>query len=290
MNDGFYTALGTPFDDQGKFLEDSFRKQVADQIAAGTSGLLALGGMGYQPGVITEECPKVARACAEETRGACPVLVGVMDNSCHRVSARIEDLKGIEIDGVVATTPFYYSSSQDELISFFGKIADRSAYPLYLYDLPVVTKVPIAISTAEALMAHKNIVGIKSGILHTVRNLLHSPANDGSFDILFSDLDLVDVAYTWGLRKCLDGMFSMMPKTAKAFGDALRANDMETARAVQDAISGIRNRFKEVGIYRAYSEAMNILGYEGRFSPDFMTPLNANEREFVTSGLREIEG
>jgi 4-hydroxy-tetrahydrodipicolinate synthase len=289
MNNGFYTALGTPFDEQGNFLEGSFRKQVKDQIAAGASGLLALGSMGYQPGVLSEDCPKVARACVEEAKGACPVLVGVMDNSCARVLARIEDLRGIPIDGVVATTPFFIFSRQEDLIAFFQRIADRSAIPLYLYDLPVITKVPIEIPTAEALMTHKNIVGIKSGILHTARNLLHSPANDGSFEILFSDLDLVDVAYNWGLRKCLDGMFSMMPKTAKKFGDALRSGDMETARTEQDTISRVRTRLRDVGIFRAYSEGMNLLGYEGRFSTDFMTPLNDEEKELVASVLRGIE-
>ena len=289
MNDGFFTALGTPFDEQGNFLEDSFRKQVADQIAAGASGLLALGSMGYQPGLKSEECPKVARACAEESRGACPVLVGVMDNSCARVVARIEDLRGIPIDGVVATTPYYTIPRQEDLIVFFREIADHSKSPLYLYDLPVVTKVPIEIATAEALMPHKNIVGIKSGILHTARNLLHSPANDGSFDILFSDLDLMDVAYHWGLRKCLDGMFSMMPKTTKKLGDALRSGNLETARTEQDTISHVRNRLKGVGIFQAFSEAMNLLGYEGKFSADFMTPVNDEEKELVKTVLHGIE-
>ena len=62
MEDGFYTALGTPLDEEGNFLADSFRAQVADQLEAGASGLLALGSMGAQAGVKTAECSKVARA------------------------------------------------------------------------------------------------------------------------------------------------------------------------------------------------------------------------------------
>ena len=44
--DGFYTALGTPLDDQGKVVKQSFVKQIEDQIASGASGLLVMGTMG----------------------------------------------------------------------------------------------------------------------------------------------------------------------------------------------------------------------------------------------------
>ena len=283
MNDGFYTALGTPLDPRGDLIEDSFRRQVSDQIAAGSAGLLALGSMGHQPGIKTGECPKVARACVEAAAGACAVLVGVMDNSCHRVLSRIDALKHLKVDGVVATTPYYIPPRQEDLVSFYRTIADRSPLPLYLYDLPGITKTSIEIPTAEALMGHPNIHGIKTGVLRTARSLLHSPAQNGSFHILFSELDLLDLGYAWGLRKCLDGIFSALPEIARSFANALRTEDMEALRKSQDTLSAVRDRLQGLGIFRAYSELMNLQGYEGNFAPDYAPPLSDEERNVVKS-------
>ena len=206
---GFYTALGTPLDAGGDFIAPSFRRQVEDQLAAGAAGFLALGSMGNQPGVKNRDVPAIARACCDSVQGRCPVLVGVMDNSIARVMERIDSLTGIGIDGVVATTPFFYPLTQPDVVGFFETIAKRSPFPVFLYDLPAVTGTVLAPDTIVSLIRTAAIRGIKTGTLATARTLLNSPAHDGTFDVIFSGLDVFDVAYHWGLHKNLDGMFTM---------------------------------------------------------------------------------
>ena len=288
MKNGFYTALGTPLDEHGNFMEASFRKQVKDQIAAGASGLLALGSMGCQPAVKTEECPKVAGACADAASGACPVFVGAMDNSIERVLARIESYRGLKIDGVVVTTPFYYVATQSELVNFYRSLASRSPFPIYIYDLPVATKTPLEVKTIETIMAEENIGGIKSGILPTVRMLLHSPAHKEGFTILFSGLDVCDTAYKWGLMKYLDGMFAMTPRSSGELGQLLGKGEWDSARDKLNTILEIRDRIKKIGIFRGFSEAMNLLGYEGWFAPDYCRPLSGEEKTFVRDNMDEL--
>ena len=132
-------------------------------------------------------------------------------------------------------------------------------------------------------MGHPNIHGIKTGVLRTARSLLHSPAQNGSFHILFSELDLLDLGYAWGLRKCLDGIFSALPEIARSFANALRTEDMEALRKSQDTLSAVRDRLQGLGIFRAYSELMNLQGYEGNFAPDYAPPLSDEERNVVKS-------
>ena len=48
MNNGFFTALGTPLDEFGNLEEKSFIKHVEDQVEAGASGILIMGSMGNQ--------------------------------------------------------------------------------------------------------------------------------------------------------------------------------------------------------------------------------------------------
>ena len=42
FENGFYTALGTPIDENGDLVEASLRKHVNQQIEAGASGLLLM--------------------------------------------------------------------------------------------------------------------------------------------------------------------------------------------------------------------------------------------------------
>ena len=284
---GFYTALGTPLDENGNILVSSFKSQVEDQKAAGAAGFLVLGSMGNQPSVKSTQIPHIVRACVEVVKGSCPVLVGVMDNSIARVNARVEALKGLQIDGIVATTPFYYIATQSELVNFYKSIAIQSPFPLFLYDLPLVTKTKITVHTVETLMREKAVSGIKVGDLPTARLLLHSSANDGSFQVIFSRMDVFDIAYAWGLEKNLDGMFSMLPKVTQDLYLYLREAKWEDARQKLDLIVNTRNRLFDVGIFRGFSACMNLLGYEGSFAPDYCPPLTPEEQEHVRSWMEE---
>ena len=127
MKYGFYPALGTPVDENGDLVASSLTKHVEDQVDSGAAGLLVMGTMGMQPCIKDSQCPKVAEVAAEAAGGRCPVFVGVMDNSIARVLQRIEAMKSLKIDGVVLTTPYYFTSEQDALVEFFSAIAARSS-------------------------------------------------------------------------------------------------------------------------------------------------------------------
>ena len=69
MNKGFYTALGTPLDENLNFCAKSMANQIEQQIEAGVSGLLVMGSMGNMTYLKNSEYPKVAKAAAEAARG-----------------------------------------------------------------------------------------------------------------------------------------------------------------------------------------------------------------------------
>ncbi len=272
MKDGFYTALGTPVRENGDLVASSFKKHVEDQVAAGAAGVLVMGSMGMQPCIKDSECPKMAAAAAEAAKGRCHVFVGVMDNSVVRVLQRIEGLKGLKIDGVVATTPYYFAADQDELIVFFSAIAAQSPFPLYLYDLPAVTKTKITLATVERLMSEPNIRGIKTGDLVMARKLFNSGASD-DFTVLYANLDTTDVAFAYGVDKTLDGMYSITAPLVSTLCASARAKDFKRAAKAQDDIVLIRDTMFGVGIWQAFTYVMNLLGYEGRCHPDYLPPV-----------------
>ena len=198
LKKGFYPALGTPLDDNGKLIESSYRKQIELMINSGASGVLCMGSMGTEDALDSETYAKTAKIACESVNGRIPLFIGAMDNSVYRVKERIEMLSGLEFNGLVLTTPFYGISSEKQLIEFFKECADISPKPLYLYDLPGVTKQKITYNMIEELSKHPNIKGIKTGDIVLARQI---HMNYPDFELLFSNLDIFDVAGAFGLPR-----------------------------------------------------------------------------------------
>jgi 4-hydroxy-tetrahydrodipicolinate synthase len=269
MKKGFYTALGTPLDNEGKLMEASFRSQIENQIEYGASGVLIMGSMGRQHTIRNDQYAKTAAAGAKSVRSRCAAFVGAMDNSYGRVMDRIDALGKIDIDGVVVTTPFYYREKTDVIHKFFEMIADSSRYPVYLYDLPVVTQNPLSTSDVKKLMKHPNIKGIKTANMVIAREISGDPEKPEDFHIFFSGLDVMDIAYKSGIDYGLDGMYACTPNSSREMFTALDKGDYAKAALHLNWILELRTLFACTSIFPSFTSAMHMLGFEGCFHPDY---------------------
>ena len=292
MNKGFYTALGTPLDENLSICAKSFANEIEQQIEAGVSGLLVMGSMGNMTYLRDCEYAKVAKVAAEAAKGRVPVLVGVTDVAISRVMDRVAALEGIKgIDGIVSTVPYYSVVSQDNIYDFYNEIANRSGRATYLYDLAVVTKTATTPNTVKRLWKNPLIKGIKSGNMVTHRVLMRAEDRPADFDMMFSNIDEFDIAYKYGIDKNLDGMFSATPKTAQRMYKALEAGDMATAAKELDSILALRDLYISTGcLMAAFTHSMNLLGCEGFFGRDYdrYYQFSDEKKEKVAAMMKEM--
>ena len=198
----------------------------------------------------------------------------------------IDALKDIDYDGLVLTTPFYQMEGFKSLVNFFTEIADYSDKPVYLYDLPGVTKIKITFELVKELAKHPNIKGIKSGDIVLGRLV---KLNLPKFNFFFSNLDIFDVSISYGIEKVLDGMFTCMPKTSKALTLAIEKGDKEEITKNVSTIIAFRDQFLKNGIWPGYTIAMNLLGLDGIYGQGYKKhePL-ATEYEEVKEFMKKI--
>ena len=102
LKKGFYTALGTPLDEEGNLVAASLEKHIEGQIEAGASGLLLMGSMGIEAYIKNSAYAEIVKVGAAANRGRLPMFVGVMDNSIVKVMEKIEMIGDAKIDGVVS--------------------------------------------------------------------------------------------------------------------------------------------------------------------------------------------
>lgn len=289
MKAGFVPALGTPLDEQGNLMVKSYKKQVEDQINAGAVAILSMGSMGQQPYLRQDVCVDVAKAAIEAADNRVPVYVGAMDCSIQRAKERISSMEHLPISGFVFTTPYYYACNREQVMNFFKAVASATSHPVLLYDLPVVTQAKITYDMViELLHDVPNLIGIKSMDLQMFRKLKLNPEVPDDFIMVYSGLDTFDVAYKWGIDKCLDGMMSCTPANSKKLFDSMAEGNYEEAAKYLSNIVELRDFFVAHDLWPSFSTSMNLLGYEGNFAPDYVSPIKEAYIEEIKEELVRI--
>lgn len=288
LNNGFYTALGTPLTEDGKIIENALKAHIEQQIDAGAAGLLLMGSMGIQAAVRHSEYGKTVDAAIEAVAGRVPLFVGAMDNSITRVMDRLEMIgDGKDITGIVLTVPYYKVPTVGDAIYWFKQIADRSSYPIYLYDLPVVTQFKVSMSIIDAVISHPNVKGMKSANWELIK-AIERKYPDAEFECLYSGLDSFDHANVLGIKKNLDGMFSCTPKNAKLMYECAKAGDTIGMRKHLDNILLLRDTMLKFGLNRCFTHCMNIIGIEGNFHYDYTAPPSEDAKDVMYKTLKQI--
>lgn len=289
MKTGFIPALGTPIDKKGNFLAESYKKQIEAQLRAGAAGILVMGSMGMQASIRSGEYPKVVRAAVEAAAGRVPVFVGAMDNSIARAKDRMAAVEDLDIAAFVFTTPYYSAANADQALRFFKGVAAETKHGVMLYDLPSVTQFKISYDMVLQLIREvPNLAGIKSADMQMFRRLKLNPEVPEDFIMVYSGLDTVDIAYKWGMDRCLDGMFACTPVNSQKLIAALEAEDDPGAARYLNNILSLRDLFVKQDLWPSFTAAMNLLGYEGSHGPDYMAQPTERTYEVIRAEMERI--
>ena len=270
IGNGFVPALGTPLDDNGCVIEESLRKEVEDQIKAGAAGLLCMGSMGIQAYIDRDEAPKIAAICVDQAAGRVPVFVGAMDCTVKGAAKRMAAMDDIDVTAFVFTTPYYAACPKDGIITFYKKVAASTKHNIMMYDLPSVTQSKITYDiVTEVAKSCPNLIGIKTNDAQLIRKIKLLGELPEDFITCYSGLDVFDVSYEFGFKNYLDGMISCCPKTFEKMDKAFLAGDIATASKCLTNVVALRDLFLKYRLMAAFTIAMNLEGYEGRFHNDY---------------------
>src|SRR6266568_4425567 len=170
---GTFTALVTPFRD-GAIDSSAFANLIEAQIAAGITGIVAVGTTGESPTLSHQEREQVIRLAVAIANKRGQVLAGTGSNATHHAVADTKAAEKLGVDGALLVAPYYNKPSQEGLFRHFKAIADRSSLPIMLYNIPGRCSVDIGPDTVLRLAKScRNIVSIKeaSGSVERVGEL-----------------------------------------------------------------------------------------------------------------------
>ncbi|GIH13701.1 4-hydroxy-tetrahydrodipicolinate synthase [Rugosimonospora africana] len=156
------TAMVTPFRSDGSVDLDGAAQLAAHLVdEQGNDGLVISGTTGEAPTTSDAEKEALLRAVVEAVGDRASVVAGVGTNDTHHTVELTRAAEKAGAHGVLVVTPYYNKPPQPGLIAHFTAVADASALPLMLYDIPARAGTAIATETLVRLAEHERIVAVK---------------------------------------------------------------------------------------------------------------------------------
>lgn len=157
---GTLTALITPFRN-GAIDVPALEGIVDDQIAQGSNGLVPCGSTGESATLSHDEHVEVVKVVVGRTRGRVPVIAGTGSNSTAEAIRLTQAAKAAGADAALLISPYYNKPTQEGIFQHYRAIAEATAFPLIVYNIPGRTSSKIEAATLARLAELEHIVGLK---------------------------------------------------------------------------------------------------------------------------------
>src|SRR5881409_880626 len=226
---GTFTALVTPFRNGGIDVS-AFQTLVETQIAAGITGIVAIGTTGESPTLSHDERQQVIRLTVATANKRCLVIAGTGSNATEHAVADTKMAEKLGADGVLLVAPYYNKPSQEGLFRHFKAIAESASLPIILYNIPGRCSVDINPETVERLAKEcRNIVSIKeaSGSVERVSDLRRRLPE--SFTVLSGDDSLTLPFMAVGAAGVVSVASNLFPSEVCALLRTCGAGDLKAA-------------------------------------------------------------
>jgi 4-hydroxy-tetrahydrodipicolinate synthase len=267
---GTFTALVTPFRD-GAVDDNALEKLIESQIAAGITGIVAVGTTGESPTLSHDERNQVIRLTREIANKRCQVIAGTGSNSTQHAVADTKLAEKLGVDGALIVAPYYNKPSQEGLFRHFKTIADATALPIILYNIPGRCGVDIGAETVLRLASEcRNIVSVKeaSGSVERVSELRRRLPE--SFTILSGDDSLTLPFMSVGAVGVVSVASNLYPAEVCALVRAFESGDTKLAERQHRKMFGI---FKDLFIEPNPVPVKTALAWRGEMSCEVRLPL-----------------
>jgi len=267
---GTFTALVTPFRDP-VIDTSAFKKLIEAQIAAGITGIVAVGTTGESPTLSHAEREQVIQLTVAAANKRCQVLAGTGSNATQHTVADTKMAEKLGVDGALLVAPYYNKPSQEGLFRHFKTIAEATSLPIMLYNIPGRCGVDIGPDTVVRLAKEcRNITSIKeaSGSVERVSELRARLPE--SFTILSGDDSLTLPFMSVGAAGVVSVASNLFPAEVCALVQAYQSGDVKSAEKLHRKMFPL---FKDLFIEPNPVPIKTALGWRGAMSGECRLPL-----------------
>ncbi len=235
---GIIPPMVTPLDTPASLDRAGLEGLIEHVIAGGVHGIFILGTTGEGPALSYRLRRELINRTCEQVAGRIPVLVGITDTSYEESCGLARYAKNAGADAVVTAPPFYFAVSQNDLFRLVQRLSGDVELPLFLYNMPSLTKTCFAPETVLRAADLPNVHGLKdsSGDLKYMQTLAARMVDRPEFTLLMGPEELLLESLAIGTHGGVTGGANLFPKLFVALYEAAQKGNTQEALSLQERI------------------------------------------------------
>ena len=292
--EGMVAATFTPMDNKGD-VNLSVIDKYAEWIASTPiKGVFVCGTTGEFSSLTMDERKAILERWVIATRKRFKVIAHVGSN-CQRDSIELaRHAAQVGADAIASIAPsFFKPGTVNDLIDFFVPICKAAAeLPFYYYNMPSMTGVNLAVDKflIEGKKKMPNLVGTK----FTHNNLMEMGAcidlENHKFEVLHGYDEILIAGLSMGAVAGVGSTYNYIPNVYQAVFEAMKRNDVETARSYQmKSIRTVEVIIKYGGGVRGGKAIMKLIGIDCGECRLPITDFTAKEYDDLKGDLEAIK-
>ncbi len=286
----------TPLRDRDELDVAGMEKVVEHILSGGVSGLFILGTTGEGPGLSYRLRRELIGRVCRQVNHRVPVLVAITDTAFAESVNLARRAAECGADAVVAAPPYYMPEGQPELQEWLAHLVPELPLPLFLYNMPPLTKVSYELETVRRALDQPRILGLKdsSGDLNYFKNVATFLKQRPDWSLFIGSEEKLLDALQLGGHGGVSGGANLFPKIYVKLCETFQAGDVTRAQELQREIQRISTSLYRVGkhpstIIKGIKCALTCLGICDDFMAEPFHRFRESERELVRARLKEIE-
>jgi dihydrodipicolinate synthase/N-acetylneuraminate lyase len=294
---GIIPPLITPLLERDALDIEGLERLVGLVLEGGVHGLFILGTSGEGPSLSYRLRRELIDRVCRQVTGRVPVLVGVTDTAFVESATLARHAADCGASAVVLAPPYYMPEGQPELREYLEHLLPELPLPLFLYNMPPLTKVPFAIETVRWAMDQPGMVGIKDSssdmayFHRLVERLEHRP----DWTLLVGPEELLVESVLLGGHGGVNGGANLFPRLYVRAYEAARDGDLPRARAGHERIRRLSERLYHVGMHpstviKGMKSALSCMGICNDFMAEPFSRFRQPERARIQVALEELAG
>jgi dihydrodipicolinate synthase/N-acetylneuraminate lyase len=293
---GIIPPMITPLRGRDELDVAGLERLIEHILAGGVSGLFILGTTGEGPSLSYQLRRELIQRACKQANGRVPILVGITDTSFVESVNVARSAAESGADAVVVAPPYYLPEAQPELQEYLEHLVPELPLPVYLYNMPALTKVHFELETVRRAMDEPRIIGLKdsSGDLNYFKSAAEMIRQRPDWSLLIGPEEKLFDSLQLGGNGGVSGGANLFPTLYVKLVEAHRAGNLPRAQELQCQIQRVSDSFYRIGKYsssiiKGIKCAASCLGLCNDFMAEPFHRFRAAEAELVKSRLKEIE-
>lgn len=158
---GLFSALLTPFNNDGSINKSSLKQLVDFNIENGIDGFYVGGSTGEGLMLTNEERKEVFECAAKANNGRKTMIAHVGTLSTDAAIDMAKRAEELGYDAISAVAPYYYSFPLEAVIGYYNDIANSTGLPMIIYNFPNSGGFSLTKEIANNLFKNEKFIGIK---------------------------------------------------------------------------------------------------------------------------------